>query len=238
MLELNKWAIPNSNLCDGFSRFDPSSLWRDSLDTGRRRSSVQKPRVSLGFTALTDFSGRLIHIDFRSLPNKKKFPDYYTFTKLPIALDTLEAKLRRHEFPNLTAFESWFKRMVLNAKEYNEKGSQIYDDAERLRKGFSNYMTKVNPAYKVHGFVVTPVALPGEDNVDDEVEPEIEETVTSKRGKGRGTKAVAKSPSPPAWKVAKYAGKGFSGLTFQQAQEKVVEDMILFNDDPKFVHIT
>lgn len=123
--------------------------------------------------------------------------------------------------------------MVLNAKEYNEKGSQIYDDAERLRKGFSNYMTKVNPAYKVHGFVVTPVALPGEESVDDEVEPEVEEPIAAKRGKIRGSKPAAKSPPPPAWKVAKYAGKGFSALTFQQAQEKVVEDMILFNDDPK-----
>lgn len=155
-------------------------------------------------------------------------------------MDTLEAKLKRHEFPNLTAFESWFKRMVLNAKEYNEKGSQIYDDAERLRKGFSNYMTKVNPAYKVHGFVVTPVELPGEETLDDDVEPdvEIEEPVATKRVKGRASKAATKSPPPPAWKVAKYVGKSFSGLTFQQAQEKVVEDMILYNDDPKFVHNT
>jgi len=196
---------------------------------------MQRAPVLLYCIVLTDFSGRLIHTDFRSLPNKKKFPDYYTFTKLPIALDILETKLKRHEFPNLTAFESWFKRMVLNAKEYNEKGSQIYDDAERLRKGFSNYMTKVNPAYKVHGFVVAPVALPGEENVDDEVEPDVEESVTAKRGKSRASKAAAKSPPPPAWKIAKYAGKGFSGLSFQQAQEKIVEDMILFNDDPKFV---
>ena len=172
------------------------------------------------------------------MPNKKKFPDYYTVTKLPIALDTLEAKLKRHEFPDLTSFESWFKRMVLNAKEYNEKGSQIYDDAERLRKGFSNYMTKVNPAYKIHGFVVTPVALPGEEELDDEAEPEVEEPVTAKRGKSRGSKPAVKSPPPPAWKVAKYAGRGFSALSFQQAQEKVVEDMILFNDDPKFVPIS
>ena len=80
---------------------------------------------------------------------------------MPIALSTIETKLKRSEFPTLTSLESYFKRMISNAKEYNERGSVIHDDAERLRKALSNYMTKTNPAYKTPGFVCQPTPLPG-----------------------------------------------------------------------------
>src|SRR5438045_3899264 len=79
---------------------------------------------------------------------------------MPIALDTIEEKLKRREFPALTALESYCKRMIANAKEYNEKGSEIYDDAERIRKALSNFMTKTNPAYKTPGYTAVPTPIP------------------------------------------------------------------------------
>ncbi|KAG9247018.1 Bromodomain-containing protein-like protein [Calycina marina] len=176
-------------------------------------------------------SGRPISTDFLTLPSKKKFPDYYKFTKLPIAIDVIENKLKRHDFDNLTQLESWFKRMASNAKEYNEKGSVIYDDAEKLRKAFSSFMTKVNPDYKVPGFQVQPVPVPGAEDVRQESEHEVEEIVRKGRG-GRQTKAPAKSP-PPSVRDLKYADRSFSGLSFQQAQEKVVEDMIHYRAEPE-----
>ena len=137
----------------------------------------------------------------------------------------------------------YFKRMVSNAKEYNQRGSEIYDDAERLRKALSNFMTKTNPAYKnVPGYTAVPTPIPaeGEDPASDEDaegEPDSEaETMPSKR-RGRPPKnSQARSSTPrhsstPAVQDSQYAGVGFAGLTFQQAQEKIVSDMIRHKED-------
>ena len=189
------------------------------------------------------YSGRPVATNFLTLPSKRQLPDYYDVIKMPIAIDTIEAKLVRKEFPNLSALESYFKRMVSNAKEYNQRGSEIYDDAERLRKALSNFMTKTNPAYKnVPGYTAVPTPIPaeGEDPASDEDaegEPDSEaETMPSKR-RGRPPKnSQARSSTPrhsstPAVQDSQYAGVGFAGLTFQQAQEKIVSDMIRHKED-------
>jgi hypothetical protein len=195
----------------------------------------------------SDHRGRIIATNFLTLPNKRHLPDYYKVTKMPIALDTIEAKLMRHEFPTLTALESYFKRMIQNAKEYNEKGSEIYEDAERLRKSLSNFMVKNNPGYKTNGFKVEAIAIPGEEDgagsdVDAEGEPDPEvEVLPVKRKPGRPPKnpqAHAQRMSmTPAVSESQYDGVSFSGLTFQQAQEKIVADMIRHKEDSELVNV-
>ncbi len=165
---------------------------------------------------------------------------------MPIALNTIEAKLQRNEFPNLTSLESYFKRMISNAKEFNEKGSVIHDDAERLRKALSNYMTKHNPAYKTPGFVCTPTPLPGDDEEQDagdededaegEPDPEADSAPPPKR-RGRPPKisqsqAVRQSPTP-AVSEPQHNGLSYAGLTFQQAQEKILAAMISYKERPE-----
>lgn len=44
-------------------------------------------------------SGRLVATNFLTLPSKRELPDYYKVIKMPIALDTIEEKLKRQEFP-------------------------------------------------------------------------------------------------------------------------------------------
>jgi hypothetical protein len=187
-------------------------------------------------------SGRLISTNFLTLPSKRQLPDYYKVIKMPIAFDTIEGKLNRHEFPNLSALESYFKRMISNAKEYNEKGSEISDDAERFRKALSNFMVKHNPAYKTPGYVAVPAPIPGtpspdqmdeaSSDVDAEGEPdnEVESQSLPKRKPSRPTKGlptqVRASSSTPALSEARYKGVNFAGLTFQQAQEKLVEELM------------
>lgn len=154
--------------------------------------------------------------------------------------------MKRHEFPTLSTLESYFKRMVQNAKEYNERGSQISDDAERIRKALSNYMTKHNPAYKTPGYTSFPTPIPdnasgGTSEVDAEEEEEEEvktEAPKVKRKPGRPPKnpqAIARAQSQrssatPAISETKYAGVSYSGLTLQQAQEKIVSDIINYKD--------
>jgi len=68
------------------------------------------------FKKTIDKHGRLISTNFLTLPNKRQLPDYYKVIKMPIAFDTIEGKLNRHEFPDLTSLESYFKRMISNAR--------------------------------------------------------------------------------------------------------------------------
>jgi len=158
---------------------------------------------------------------------------------MPIAFDTIEGKLNRREFPNLSALESYFKRMISNAKEYNEKGSEIADDAERFRKALSNFMVRYNPAYKTPGYVAVPTPIPGTSSpdqmdgagsdVDAEGEPdnEVESQSMVKRKSGRPSRGLVRgSSSTPALSEERYAGVNFTGLTFQQAQEKLVEELM------------
>ncbi len=173
---------------------------------------------------------------------------------MPIAIDTIEAKLQRREFPNLTSLESYCKRMIANAKEFNQKGSEIYDDAERIRKALSNFMTKTNPAYKTHGYVAFPTPIPtdlqddaedaeGEAEDEEDAEGEIDEEVPAappvKRRPGRPPKNPAahqlaqqqRSSTTPARSESHFSSVGYTGLNFQQAQEKLISDLIRYKEE-------
>jgi hypothetical protein len=67
------------------------------------------------------------------------------------------------KYPNMTAFEGDVKRMIQNAKDFNDRGSKISEDAERIRKLASSYFQKNNPAYKDLTFVSHPTPIPGEE---------------------------------------------------------------------------
>jgi hypothetical protein len=136
--------------------------------------------------------------------------------------------------------------MISNAKEFNEKGSLIYDDAERLRKALSNYMTKSNPAYRTPGFVCHPTPLPDDEEEDaaadededaeGEPDPEVEVAPLPKR-RGRPPKNpqahILRKSSTPALSESKYTGLSYVGLNFQQAQEKILADMISYKERPE-----
>lgn len=162
---------------------------------------------------------------------------------MPIAIDTIERKLRKKEFPDLTALESYFKRMVQNAKEYNEKGSKIYEDAERLRKAMTNFMTKHNPAYKTPGYVPISTPIPGEDandeeegNVDTAVVDVPSDTPAKRTSRDRSSRHGQSTPltaPTPSTSTEQSTSNSFKGLTFQQAQEKIVLDTIKHKTDPE-----
>ena len=61
----------------------------------------------------------------------------------------------------MTDLESDLKRMIVNAKEYNNSKSAIYEDAERMRKTLSSFMPKHNPAYQDPEYRAAPTPLPG-----------------------------------------------------------------------------
>lgn len=52
------------------------------------------------------------------------------------------------------------KRLIQNAKEFNSTKSEVYEDAERLRKAMSNFMPKHNPAYLDSNYRAYPTPIP------------------------------------------------------------------------------
>lgn len=150
---------------------------------------------------------------------------------MPIALDTIETKLKSREFSNLTSLESFFKRMILNARDFNGKYSIIYEDAERVGKVVSNYMSKYNPAYKSLLDSTTISTLDSHGN-DDKIVGDSIITKSREEQFSRKLSHISKDPkisrhvATPGVSDLKYSESNFEGNSFQQAQEKIVEYMI------------
>ncbi|KAH8701158.1 putative polybromo-1 [Talaromyces proteolyticus] len=197
--------------------------------SGEETNDVETPQTTTeaGLKVLahikqsTDKNGRLIATHFLNLPDKKRHADYYKVTTLPIALETVEAKLNNHEYPNLSAVEGDLKRMITNAKRYNDKNSVIFADAERVRKMLSNTMPKINPAYKDPKYVAVPTPLPEEVSQHDEPAH-----VDSDNDQGAEDDA-----SPEVAEGDNQQSESFVGDGIQQAQDKIISEMIRLKDD-------
>lgn len=109
-----------------------------------------------------DKNGRNVAVHFLDLPSRADYPDYYQQTAMPLSLNMIEERLQRFEYENLEILESDLKRMVQNAKDYNNSRSAIFEDAERIRKALSNFMPKHNPAYMRPDYRAYPTPIPPE----------------------------------------------------------------------------
>ncbi|KAK2759063.1 hypothetical protein FQN54_003162 [Arachnomyces sp. PD_36] len=188
----------------------------------------------------TDKNGRFIATDFLELPDRKENPDYYATISLPIALDIIEEKLRQNKYPTVTPLESDLKRMVSNAKFYNEKSSVIFADAERIRKILTTSMPKLNPAYKDPNYVPFPTPLPREamggseatGDVDMDTHGNGENHATEKPTPQRATpKAPNGTAATPAAENGADNNYGFGNDTLQNAEDRIVNEMLALKDD-------
>lgn len=166
-----------------------------------------------------------------------------------------QGKLERREYRTLTGLESDVKRMVNNAKAYNNNKSDIYLDAERIRKMTSNYMVKHNPAYedKAYSAFATPLpseraaaagSLTGEkpdppetaqaqSAVKAEATPAPAEARRITRGGNTPHESLRRSQSEMAVLDPDEEGydPDFAGKTFQEAQRQLLNEMIKYKDD-------
>jgi chromatin structure-remodeling complex subunit RSC4 len=81
-------------------------------------------------------SGRSLSADFFRLPNKRMYPDYYIVIKKPIALDKIKSHLDAGEYQSLLTVKNDLEQCFRNAKRYNLKDSQIFNDAKFLHVRF------------------------------------------------------------------------------------------------------
>ena len=178
---------------------------------------------------------------------------YYSLTVLTICC--VQDKLNRYEYPTLTTLESDLRRMASNAKSFNQKSSTVYSDAEKLRKSFCAWMATANPAYKDPNYSGFPTPVPegwheklkqeeaeaagdldadGETDHEEEVKKEEVRKTRRPSTAGRSSSIDARrASSTPAVQDLVEAGESFEGDTFQQAQEKLISEMmhIKENDD-------
>lgn len=71
---------------------------------------------------------------FEKLPSKRDYPDYYTLIKHPIALDIVLRNAKKGQYNSLEDVKQDLQVMYDNAKFYNEEGSWVYNDAEKLNE--------------------------------------------------------------------------------------------------------
>lgn len=188
-------------------------------------------------------SGRLIASQFLSLPPRDELPDYYEVTKLPIAIDTIEDKINDGAYSTVTEIESDFKRMVQNAKDYNNSHSEIFDDAERIRKLVYNYMKQHNPAYNDDANYTsfpTPIPKAAEKRVNGNTDSHGSNGRTSETP-ARQRKSTAPASAEPPERNASVAaeaaggdhesGVSFKGLSFQNAQQAIIDALLKHTDE-------
>lgn len=200
-----------------------------------------------------DKTGRSISDLFLELPDADEVPDYYDVIKLPIAISTVEEKLENHEYANLTQVESDFKRMVSNAKQYNDDQSEVFADAERVRKLLHNWMKIHNPAYKDPEYAPFPTPIPGEKSrrstngaaSSEPPDADGEEgesmgktrkpTITLSKGRRKSEAAAAAASPQPVTKQkdsqAKNGSNEFEGKSFGQVQTSIIEEFIQWQDE-------
>ncbi|KAL2194527.1 hypothetical protein P885DRAFT_42786 [Corynascus similis CBS 632.67] len=85
-----------------------------------------------GLRRFKNENGHLRILHFERLPDKAELPEYYAVIQNPIALDTIKKKHKRKKYQSVDQALQDLERMFENAKQFNEEGSEVYQDAVEL----------------------------------------------------------------------------------------------------------
>ncbi|XP_037534640.1 protein polybromo-1 [Nematolebias whitei] len=94
----------------------------------------------------TDPSGRAVSELFQKLPSKVHYPDYYAIIKEPIDLRAIAQRIQAGYYKTVNAMAKDVDLMAKNAKTYNEPGSQVFKDANTIKKIFIQRKTELEHA--------------------------------------------------------------------------------------------
>lgn len=108
----------------------------ESEDEGSEGGYEEESPLEELFAAIwgaTD-EGRKVSTLFQLLPSRAMYPDYYQYIKEPIDLKMIGTKIQSNAYQTTSDLEKDLLLMIRNAKYYNEPGSQVYKDANLLRR--------------------------------------------------------------------------------------------------------
>uniref|UniRef100_A0A3P8UKR1 Protein polybromo-1 n=1 Tax=Cynoglossus semilaevis TaxID=244447 RepID=A0A3P8UKR1_CYNSE len=91
----------------------------------------------------TEPTGHLVSELFQKLPSKMQYPDYYAITKEPIDLKIIAQKIQLGQYRSVGAMAKDIELLVKNAKTYNEPGSQVFKDANTIKKIFMQKKSEI-----------------------------------------------------------------------------------------------
>jgi len=66
------------------------------------------------------------------LPDKREYRDYYAIIKRPISLEMIRKRINGNHYTSLQGFKEDFRTIFQNARQYNEEGSLVVEDADAL----------------------------------------------------------------------------------------------------------
>ncbi|XP_061114171.1 polybromo 1, like isoform X4 [Conger conger] len=94
----------------------------------------------------TEPSGRMVSELFQKLPSKVHYPDYYAIIKEPIDLRAIAQRIQIGYYKSVSAMAKDVDLLAKNAKTYNEPGSQVFKDANTIKKIFIQRKTDIEHA--------------------------------------------------------------------------------------------
>ncbi|KAK9767946.1 ATP-dependent DNA helicase Snf21 [Basidiobolus ranarum] len=147
---------------------------------------------------------------FLELPSKKMYPQYYTMIKQPIAMDIIRKRMKTSYYKNVNQIREDFHLMFNNARTFNEEGSWVYVDADKMQEAFDAKFEELFPG----GHIPAALTEAPEDSVSIASESSTrknsdragsEETISlgSIKGKKLRTKALRSSPRIDASKQSR-----------------------------------
>lgn len=112
-------------------------------DSDLRKRRGRPPRVDTpmearikavlkGIRKFKDKAGNMKIRHFERLPDKAEYPEYFVEIKEPIALDSIKKKAKRKKYQSLEQFMKDLDLLFKNAMQFNQDGSEIYQDAKSL----------------------------------------------------------------------------------------------------------
>ena len=69
---------------------------------------------------------------FIKLVPKSDYPDYYMLIRNPICMEQIEKKINKKEYRSLKEYREDIRLLCDNARHYNEDGSPLYQDADKI----------------------------------------------------------------------------------------------------------
>uniref|UniRef100_UPI0037E8AB68 polybromo 1, like isoform X1 n=1 Tax=Semicossyphus pulcher TaxID=241346 RepID=UPI0037E8AB68 len=122
----------------------PGMSTEDETSTGSLKEVLEQLLEAV--VSHADPSGRMVSELFQKLPSKVHYPDYYAIIKDPIDLRTIAQRIQIGFYKSVNAMAKDVDLMAKNAKTYNEPGSQVFKDANTIKKVFIQRKTDLEHA--------------------------------------------------------------------------------------------